>query len=1186
MGHAEIDKFIQRWQDSGAAERSNSQLFLSELCDLLEVPRPDSAKATVEADAYVFERPVTFHHGDGTTSTGFIDLYKRGCFVLESKQGVLAKEPEGPLAKLARKGAKRRKGVAARQTPAWDEAMIRAKAQAENYVRHLPASEGRPPLVMVVDVGHSIELYAEFSMTGGAYLHFPDPQSHRILLEDLHRPEIRERLRLAWTNPLPLDPSRRAAKVTREIAANLAELAKSLEQSGHQPEHVAEFLSRCLFTMFAEDVALLPKGGFSKLLDQVAEAPAKFKAAAEDLWRAMKTGDFSSLLMERVLHFNGYLFAEAWALELDQDQVRLLMQAAKADWRDVEPAIFGTLLERALDPVERHKLGAHYTPRAYVERLVMPTIMEPLRAEWEAAKAAAFTLSRQAEELELQADDLSDKDQAQVSRQDLSQVRALRKEAGQKAKESLQQVLDFHKKLCDTKVLDPACGSGNFLYVSMEHMKRLEGEVLEALEQSGYRQKGFELASGRTVDPHQFLGIEINPRAAAIAQLVLWIGYLQWHFRTHGNTNPPEPIIRDFKNIEHRDSVLAYDGTRPVIDKDTLEPVTRWDGRTYKKSPVTGEMVPDESARVLVEEYLNPRKAQWPKADYVVGNPPFIGDKMMRLTLGDEYVGTLREAYKGQVGSSADFVLYWWHNAAELLHKGSIKRFGLITTNSITQKFNNRVVQKFIGIDNPVSIAFAIPDHPWVDTADGADVRIAMTVCAGDKRQGLLNSLVSEKDGEEGEKVVEFTSTIGVINAGLSVGPDLSQAHQLMFSRGIHSNGVMLSGAGFILNSKDVNQLTSIPEDKLTQVIRPYRNGRDLTQIPREAYVIDLFGYSSEEARDNFPEIYQIVLERVKPYRDANRRKPTRANWWLFGEPRKLLRKAMRGLNRYIATPETAKHRFFVFLESSILPDHMLIAIATEDAWHLGVLSSRLHVVWALAAGGRLGVGNDPRYNKTRCFETFPFPDPPEALKARIRDLGERLDAHRKRQQALHPGLTMTGMYNVLEKLRSGEPLTAKEREINDQGLVSLLKQIHDELDAAVFEAYGWPPDLSDEDILERLVALNQERAAEEAQGMVRWLRPEYQNPAGSAPTQRGFAGMEAKAPAKAKAAKQPWPKTMAEQAQAVRQALASLDPPASVEDVAKCFLRAKRDRVAELLETLVGLGQARVTEKGEYLGG
>ena len=259
MGHAEIDNFIQRWQDSGAAERSNSQTFLNELCDLLEVPRPDPAQAEVEANAYVFERPVTFHHGDGTTSTGFIDLYKRGSFVLESKQGVLAKEPEGPLAKLARKSAKRRKGVAARQTPAWDEAMIRAKAQAENYVRHLPASEGRPPLVMVTDVGHSIELYAEFSMTGGAYLHFPDPQSHRILLEDLRRPEIRERLRLAWTNPLALDPSRRAAKVTREIAANLAELAKSLEQSGHSPEHVAEFLSRCLFTMFAEDVGLLPK---------------------------------------------------------------------------------------------------------------------------------------------------------------------------------------------------------------------------------------------------------------------------------------------------------------------------------------------------------------------------------------------------------------------------------------------------------------------------------------------------------------------------------------------------------------------------------------------------------------------------------------------------------------------------------------------------------------------------------------------------------------------------------------------------------------------------------------------------------------------------------------------------------------------------------------------------------------
>ena len=290
-------------------------------------------------------------------------------------------------------------------------------------------------------------------------------------------------------------------------------------------------------------------------------------------------------------------------------------------------------------------------------------------------------------------------------------------------------------------------------------------------------------------------------------------------------------------------------------------------------------------------------------------------------------------------------------------------------------------------------------------------------------------------------------------------------------------------------------------------------------------------------------------------------------------------------MSRYIVTVETSKHCFFRFLDNSVTPDNKLIAIAFEDAYFLGVLSAKAHVIWALACGGRQGVGNDPVYNNSRCFETFPFPDSPEALRACIRDLGERLDAHRKRQQELHPGLTMTGMYNVLEKLRAGDPLSAKEREINDQGLVSLLKQIHDELDAAVFEAYGWPPNLSDEEILERLVALNQERAAEEAQGLVRWLRPEYQNPEGTAPTQRGFAGMEAKAPAKAKATKQPWPKTMAEQAQAVRQALASLDAPASVETVAKCFLRAKRDRVAELLETLVGLGQARVTEKGKYVG-
>ena len=384
--------FIARWQNSGGAERANYALFLTQLCDILVVPQPDATKPDDADNAYVFERSVTFHHPDGSTSTGRIDLYKRGCYVLEAKQGVEKREAAEALADATKAKAKAaKKGHAQRGSAAWDEAMLKARGQAEQYARALPAGEGRPPLLIVVDVGHSIELYSEFTRTGGTYVPFPDPQSHRILLARLSDADVRETLRLAWTDPQALDPARRSARVTREIAQSLGRLAASLEKSGHSAEAVATFLMRALFTMFAEDVELLPKDSFINLLKSLHGHTDQFVPMIEELWGRMKTGGFSTVLREKVRHFNGGLFESATALPLTDDQFELLIEASRADWRDVEPAIFGTLLERALNPIERHKLGAHYTPRAYAERLVMPTVVEPLRAEWDAAKAAAVT---------------------------------------------------------------------------------------------------------------------------------------------------------------------------------------------------------------------------------------------------------------------------------------------------------------------------------------------------------------------------------------------------------------------------------------------------------------------------------------------------------------------------------------------------------------------------------------------------------------------------------------------------------------------------------------------------------------------------------------------------------------------------------------------------------------------------
>ena len=1121
------EQFITRWQNVGGSERANYQLFIADLCALLELPKPDPAQDDTRDNAYVFERRVIFKHGDGGSSNGFIDCYRRGSAIIEAKKIKL--------------GA---------QTKGFDDAMLRARSQAENYARALPAEEGRPPFLITIDVGHRIELFAEFTRSGATYTPFPDPRSHRIGLEDLRDEKIRARLKAIWLDPLSLDPSRVSAKATREIASKLAGVAKALESSGQNPERVAGFLTRCLFSMFAEDVGLLPKNAFSDLLESLQNTPEQFVPLITALWREMDVGGFSVILRQTLPRFNGKLFKTPDVLPLNRDQIGLLREAARADWTLVEPAIFGTLLERALDPTERHSLGAHYTPRPYVERLVLPTVIEPLRQRWANVQAAALLLANE-----------------------------------DKAAAALAEIDNFHHQLCQIRVLDPACGSANFLYVTLEHMKRLEGEILDFAHSIGGGQQRLE-AEGLTVDPHQFLGLELNPRAAAIAELVLWIGYLQWHFRTRSAGLPPSPILRDFKNIECRDAVLEHDGSELVCD-ETGVPLSRWDGKTLKAHAITGEQVPDDNARQPVLRYKNPRRATWPAADYIVGNPPFIGAATLRAALGDGYVEALRSTWS-EVPESADYVMYWWQHAAALVNAGAVQRFGFITTNSLKQTFNRRLVQQ--AMDNGLHLAFAIPDHPWVDAADGAAVRIAMTVGTSEKNSpGTLLTVTDELEaGGEGLEVTLETRS-GKLHADLRMGADVAGALTLRANCGISSPGFKLHGAGFIVTPEESAKL------ELDAPIKDYRNGRDLTDRPRGVKIIDLFGLTATEVRSRYPATYQWVFERVKPERDQNARATYRDNWWIFGEPRRDLRPMLAGLPRYIATVETAKHRAFQFLDANIAPDNKLICIASDDAYALGVLSSSVHVAWAIAAGSNLGVGNDPVYVKTRCFETFPFPTPSHEQQTRIRDLAEQLDAHRKRQQAQHPTLTLTGIYNVLQKIRAFEPLTAKDKLIHEQGLVSVLQTLHDELDSAVIKAYGWPdlaPSASEE-ILTRLVLLNSERVREEAGGQLRWLRPAYQNrqaslPAADAPKEAPLGGAENrpkiaaavdKTPA-AVTSKTPWPATLPEQ-MALLARLLSETPLSEAAIAAQITGKGPwKKRLPDLLQTLVALGRAR--QEGE----
>jgi len=1138
-----IAAFTERWSKAGGNELANSQLFLSEFCALFGFPPPDPATSENENNAYCFERKVHVPIGGGKTEMKRLDLYKRGCFVLESKQGQEV-APKTSLA-LPIQGLTKSSAVK-RGSRAWEDTMTRAKRQAEGYVRALPANEGRPPFIIVADVGYCFDIYAEFSCTGGIYIPFPDQGRSRIKLEDLAKEDVQALFQALWTKPLELDPSRRAAIVTTEIAGYLAALAKSLEASGNPPETVAAFLIRCLFTMFAEDVGLLPANCFQDILSRAAAKPEVFPVMAKDLWTAMNTGAVSAALGERLRRFNGNLFANPEALPLTSEQIGILYAAAKTDWRDVEPAIFGTLLERALEPRDRHKLGVHYTPRAYVERLVLPTVIYPLREDWDNVQSAAKLLADQG-----------------------------------KANEAQAEILAFLDRLRAVRVLDPACGSGNFLYVTLEHMKRLESEVVATAKTYGEGKHQLKLGD---VDPHQFLGLEINPRAAHIAEMVLWIGYWQWYFRTHGKMDePPEPILRTFHNIECRDAVLEYDGVRVATDGHG-KPKTRWDGHTTKTDPVTGREVPDQSAQVEELVYERPRPATWPDAEFIVGNPPFIGAKRIRSELGDGYFKALSKAYP-DLSEFTDFVMFWWHSAAKLVRAGKALRFGLITTNSLGMTFNRRVTALHLSATPPISLVYAVPDHPWVDAADGAAVRISMTVGVEGSSDGCLATVASETPSDSGTHTVAFDETLGRINADLTVGADVAGAVALQANDDISGFGMALHGSGFIVSPEEATKLGLGRFPGLEGHIRPYRNGKDVASTPRGNLVIDLYGLDESGVQSRFPEVYQWVLERVKPERDHNNRESIRSYWWVFGWPRPQLRAAKTGLTRFIATPETAKHRFFVFLDKDIIPDHKLVCIASADAYLLGVLTSRIHGAWALAAGGRLGVGNDPVYNSTKCFVPFPFPDPTPELKERIRDLGERLDAHRKARQALHPEVTLTGMYNVLEALRAGRELTAKERDIHEKGLVGILRQIHDELDAAVAQAYGWDTDLAEADILARLVELNHKRAEEEKDGIIRWLRPEYQCRDKSKPVKQAKLGIEtpAKPAKKGKAPKRAtkttpriWPATLPEQFQAVRSLLASFGEPATAEQVAKAYIRAPRAKVQEILETLAVQGFVR----------
>ena len=892
MSAAKLAQLTDRWSSARAAERANFQSYIIELCEALEVERPRPA-----GSGYEFEYPVRVINRDGTEATNFIDLYKRNHFVLE------AKDQAGPES---------------------DSLLLRkAYGQARAYAAAVDGTA--PPYVLVLDVGRTLLVWDRWD---GAYGGFG--AARRISLTALAQSEEdRALLRDIFEDPGARDPRSHAARVTRATAERLAELAASLESRGHSQEVVARFLIRCVFTMFAEDIGLLPDYPFTKAVEEIGFAdPRDFPVALGELWKAMDEG--SRFGLRKFLRFNGHFFKDQSVLELTREDLAILHAAAMSTWADVEPAIMGTLLTRALDPIERHRLGAEYTPREFVERVVRPTVEEPIRERWTAVQAEVLQL-----------------------RSGTAKSDRVRRENDRTA---LARLREFHTWLRGLQFLDPACGSGNFLYVTLSIVKQIELETLRTVEEI----TGSPELAVEEVGPWQFHGIEIKAWAREIAELTLWIGYHQWWRRTHGHTQPPEPVLRDTGTLEHRDAVLRWSSITEDPARSRPDPTPR------VTHAVTGELVPDPAARLPYQSYADPVRAPWPRADFIVGNPPYIGNKRMREAFGDGYVEALRRAYP-EVPESADYVMYWWHRAAEEVAAGRTLRAGLITTNSITQTYNRAVVAS--AMERGVEVIWAVPTHPWVDEAGSAAVRVAMTVIAPARGRGVLVEV-----GED----AAVTSSVEVdrLNADLTAHADVARAARqpLLANAGLSSRGYTLVGRGFVLEPDEAQRVLEA-EPRHREIVRPYLNGKDLAARPRGVWVID-FGLRTEDEAKSWPVLYDMLRTRVKPQRDANKRASYREYWWRFAEPRVTLREAMTGLPRFIATPYVSKHRFFTMLDSGVAPDETMVVIAHSDAFVLGVLASSIHEVWALAAGSRLGIGmirgTTTRHVSTRFHSPIP----------------------------------------------------------------------------------------------------------------------------------------------------------------------------------------------------------------------
>ena len=944
-------EFIAKWRASELKERSAAQEHFIDLCRLLGEPTPAEADPTGEH--YCFERGAR----KDTGGDGWADVWKQHCFAWEYK---------GKHANLD---------------------------VAFNQLRQYALALENPPLLIVSDM---VRFRIRTNWTNSVSL------THEFGLEDIANAATRDKLKWAMSDPERLRPGESRQALTERAAATFAVLAQSLRGRGHEPQAVAHFVNRLVFCMFAEDVGLLPADMFTRMLQQARRQPEEFATMARTLFGAMATGGLVGF--ETVAWFNGGLFDDDVALPLEKSEIETTLEAAALDWSEIDPSILGTLFERGLDPDKRSQLGAHYTDRDKIMRIVEPVVVRPWIADWESVKEEIV---------------------GRLQRATAARSKAARTQQRGQAERGLRAFLE---RLREFTVLDPACGSGNFLYLALHALKDLEHRVQLEAEAMGF-QRAFP-----AVGPANVRGIEINAYAAELARVSVWIGEIQW-MRRNGFNESRDPILKPLETIECRDAILTPEGREP----------------------------------------------EWPAADAIVGNPPFLGGKLLNTHLGEDYVSRIFKVYAGRVPAEADLVCYWFVKAGDHVDALRAKRVGLVSTNSIRGGANRRALQTAI---EALPIFDAWSDEPWV--IDGAAVRVSL-VCFARPEDGSALTPERRLDGEVVDAVhADLTARRG------GTGVDLTGVERLYRNMGVAFMGDT-KGGPFDVPGEQAREWLREPTNPNgrpnSDVLGPWMNGMDVTRRPSDKWIVD-FGWSMvREEAALYEAPFQHAQEHVYPKRQTNRRESYRDYWWRHVEPRQGMWRALDGLSRYIVTPRVAKHRLFTWLDARIRPDSQLIVIARDDDMTFGILHSRFHEAWSLRLGTSLE--DRPRYTPTTTFETFPFPeglspDVPASKYEGDPQATAIVEAARRLVSLRDHWLNPPEWVEWVDEPVSGYPRRPVPRDeaagkaLKKRTLTNLynarpqwLADAHEDLDAVVAAAYGWDAGMSEDQALRELSALN-----------------------------------------------------------------------------------------------------------------